>query len=85
MMVPTIHLNGTSHYELLAQHCTALDAIDRAIGAVQKAAPNGRDFYPQGQDAILTAIREHKSRLDRLQVLRKEVYDLAFAINEAAP
>ena len=45
MMVPTIHLNGTSHDELLRQILDAKEAIRKAVEALANAAPNMRDYY----------------------------------------
>ena len=45
VIIPRIHLNGTSKGELLDQ----LKAADRALGAAEealgRAAPNARDYY----------------------------------------
>ena len=51
MMVPTVHLNGTSKCELMRQVMGARIALHTAIDALQQACPNGRDYYVQGPDA----------------------------------
>jgi len=58
MMMPTIHINGTSAKELLEQLRNASVAVREARGALQQAAPHGRDYYPQGHDA---SSRQQKS------------------------
>lgn len=48
--------------------------------AVAEAAPNARDYYPQGPTAHQAAVREHTSRLERLESVRRELEALAEAI-----
>lgn len=80
LSVPTVHLNGTSQTELLTQLTTAADAVRDAITAVQKACPNGRDYYPQGRDATQEALRQHANRLHNLTAVRRELVEIAEAI-----
>jgi hypothetical protein len=65
-MIPTVHLNGTSREELCLQLQRADDALLAAYEALSATAPHGRDYYPQGEDAIVKATAEHRSRLRRL-------------------
>lgn len=53
--IPAIHLNGTSRAELLRAHTDALDLLRVACEQLCRCGPNGRDFYPKGQDAITAA------------------------------
>lgn len=76
-MHPTVHLNGTSKAELQRQLLDAIIALGDAEIAVQKAAPNGRDYYPQGRNAINDALTEHASRLSRLASVRSELEQIA--------
>ena len=41
-------MNGDSKATLVSDNVAAHDAINIAIDIVAKAAPNGRNFYPQG-------------------------------------
>ena len=82
MMLPTIHMNGTSGHALLEGYCDAISAVHAALDALARAAPNGRDYYPQGGDACAIASREHDDRkralikvLNELQVLAEHVAD----------
>jgi hypothetical protein len=79
MMTPTIHLNGTSAKELAEQFANAYSALGEAIRAVNQAAPNGRDYYPQGQSAINEAMAEHRTRIETLNRLRQDMLTLAEA------
>lgn len=76
LLRPTVHMNGTSRAELTEQLCDAMSAIRDAIKAVQNAAPNGRDYYPQGPQAIGIATGQHTERLDKLRAVYRELNEL---------
>ena len=80
LTLPTIHLNGTSRERLIEQYTAAADAINDAYHALMAAAPNGRDYYPQGPQAMEAATREHIDRLSRLDAIHFELVELAEAI-----
>jgi hypothetical protein len=77
MMLPTVHLNGTSKEALLDGYCDALTALHGAVSKVQAAGPNGRDYYPQGDKAIQTAMAEHEARLTKLREIITEIETIA--------
>jgi len=81
MILPTIHLNGTSKANLIDALCTASVALDAAYSALKQTAPNGRDYYPQGAEALGKAIFEHMDRLRRLDVIKDEIDQLTMAID----
>lgn len=83
MIVPTIHLNGTSKEQLLDDLGEASNALDAAYRALKECAPNGRDYYPQGAAALRQATEEHLDRLRRLDAIKAEVNALAVAIDAA--
>lgn len=56
MQLPCIHPNGTSKNELLAALSNASLALDAAFVALKKTAPNGRDYYPLGPEAMRNAV-----------------------------
>ena len=82
MMTPTIHLNGTSKRELLEQQLTAMNAVSAARAALAAAAPNGRDYYPQGNEAIQHALDEHATRLGYLETVFAELEAIAQHISD---
>lgn len=70
-------MNGTSANDLAEGYRTALNAIDDACQALAGSGPNGRDYYPQGAEAITTALAEHYDRLAALEKVKEEVLELA--------
>lgn len=80
MTGPTVHLNGTSGPELERGYFKAYDALGDAVRAVQEAAPNARDYYPQGPGAIERAMAEHRARLRSLEAVRAEIEAILFAL-----
>jgi polysaccharide pyruvyl transferase WcaK-like protein len=80
LSVPTIHMNGTSQQELLDQICMALSAIRDAEQAMRAVTPNGRDYYPQGPDAIQEALRQHANRLHNLRAVHDELEQIGETI-----
>ena len=69
MTLPTVHLNGTSVESLLEQNEHVLHSLYTTLEAMSLAAPHGRDYYPQGNEALGSAIEEHKTRVDLIQGL----------------
>ena len=75
-MAPTIHLNGTSKKDLVAEYEHAMVALDRAQEALQQITVHGRDYYVQSPNAINGAISESKYRIDRVRDVRKEIEEI---------
>jgi len=73
MMIPTVHLNGTTGEVLLDQYTAAAQAVQKAIEAICDAGPNARDYYVQGPDAGLATQREHEARVKTLKGVRDEL------------
>ena len=80
MILPTIHRNGTSAVELLAQIRMAADVLSLAIRKLEEAHPNARDYYPQGANAYPIAVREHQTRIQCLMSVRQELEEIAEGI-----
>ena len=55
-------------------------AVRDAMEALQKAAPNARDYYVQGPDAYKTAMAEHANRIVRLNSVWQELEEIAIHI-----
>jgi hypothetical protein len=80
MMTPTVHLNGTSREDLRLQYLQAIAALHLAAKALAGTCPNGRDYYPQGPDAIQRALQEHCDRSERLDALITEMQCLCMEL-----
>lgn len=82
MIVPTIHMNGTSKAELVRGYEEAYESLSVAYEKMRQAAPNGRDYYPQSESAIGTAIDEHMERLEVVADLMQDYEDMIGHIND---
>ena len=82
MMIPTVHLNGSSGEVLLDQYTTAAESVRQAIDKICDAGPNARDYYVQGPDAARAAQREHEARLAALKRMRDELAAIAEGIQD---
>ncbi len=80
LIVPTVHLNGTSKQELLDQLCEAITALHAAGKALARACPNGRDYYVQSATAIGQALDQHEARMNKLREIVTELEAIAEAI-----
>lgn len=81
MQLPTIHMNGTSKERLIEALCNASEKLEDAFLALKETAPNGRDYYPQGPEALARAIEEHSDRCRRLDEIKREIDSLTIAID----
>jgi hypothetical protein len=81
MTPPTIHLNGTSKQDLMDELEHANHALGKAYAALKCCAPNGRDYYVQGPEALAKATDEHMDRLRRVDGVRAEIGELLVAID----
>jgi hypothetical protein len=77
LVLPTIHLNGTSKEVLFEDLSNALYAVTLAMEAVQATAPHGRDYYTQSGNALQQALAQHASRLHSLQTVYDELEAIA--------
>ena len=84
MLIPTVHLNGTSGAELFRLNMAVVEHLRDTIDALSKACPNGRDFYIQGPDALKYANREHVERLERLQAVYAEMQTIVESLADFA-
>ena len=73
MIYPIIHRNGTTKEDLVEQWNEAHWVLTQAVLKLQEAAPNARDYYPQGPEAIHTALAEHTARLQKLRSVLTDI------------
>jgi hypothetical protein len=77
MMLPTIHLNGTTASDLLEGYIECGHSLRQAIKDLENHGPNGRDWYPQGPNAIWEAQREHAARIAKVAEVLHDIEALA--------
>lgn len=82
VIVPTCHLNGTSPDVLFEQLKGAVSSLRTAQRALEEAAPNARDYYPQGPDAFPLARAAHDDRSQRLKAIQRELVDILEGIDD---
>jgi hypothetical protein len=73
MILPTIHLNGSAPEALLNAARKAAELLREAEAALAEMAPNGRDYYLQGEAAWGMAQAQHRARIEALRATRVEV------------
>jgi hypothetical protein len=71
IIVPAIHLNGTSKKELLRQVEEAGEALVRAIDALYDMAPNGRDYYHTGN--FKDVVEQHQRRVKLVTEVKNDI------------
>jgi len=68
MILPTIHLNGTSGQTLLASYGDARYQVHLGVIALEHDLEfNQRDYYPQGPESWKQAQAEMAARLQKLR------------------
>ena len=73
LIVPCIHMNGTSKQDLSDALEASHDAINEAIEKLRATAPNGRDYYIYDSNAYGLAADQHYDRMKRLYEVKKEL------------
>src|SRR5262245_27547649 len=84
LVLPIVHLNGTSRAELERQLVDATQAVREAIDALSQASPNGRDYYPGGPALFEAARKQHERRAKVLRDLCNELERDTIALMETA-
>ena len=77
MTKPTIHSNGTAAEALVENYQDVMHCLRDLQKAMAKASPHGRDYYPQGDAALTSAINEHRARQTKIIDLQAEYEELA--------
>ena len=81
IMRPFVNLKGTSRKELIEQRLDAAVAVRKAMEAVQKMYPHGRDYI--GDPARFDHDRGiHWRRLEKLNELYEDLHEEAEQIQE---
>lgn len=73
LVIPRVHMNGTSRQELLAQISKALGALAEADRALAEMTPNDRDYYVIDAGAGRQAREQHVKRRQALAGISTEI------------
>lgn len=77
IVIPFIHLNGTSINELYDQRADTLEGIRNLAQTMNRMAPNQRDYYLAEKTLWELAVQQHHRRIDVLNELLREIeYEL---------
>lgn len=66
VIIPTIHLNGSSKNYLKELNYAAYRAVNDALNECIKAAPHARDYYVQSEGSYEQARLQHRAQLEKL-------------------
>jgi len=81
LVMPIVHMNGTSRRELTNLRYNAAHKIREALEALSEMAPNGRDYYPE-PGRLEQALEQHLRRVRMLTALQKEIDAELIALEE---
>jgi hypothetical protein len=81
--VPTLHYGGSGFAHLSEGYEAACNALRATLEALTATAPNGRDYYPAGDDAFRTAKAEHDARVRKVRDVLHELCLLHEALVDA--
>jgi hypothetical protein len=80
MITPTIHMNGDTAKTLTGQWKAVYTASNALLEALRLARPHGRNFYPQGEQAISIAQNEHQQREQAVLTIVEDIGKMMKAI-----
>ena len=78
LVVPTLHMNGTSKQDLTEQYKSAYEALDKAMQALPR--PHGCDYYVQGDGVIQQAVKQADTMFNALEAVQDQLLEIYRAI-----
>lgn len=72
IVLPIVHLNGTSRETLQDTRSETYRALDDALSALKRMAPNGRDYYVS-PGLMEAAQKQHERRMQAITDLMDEI------------
>lgn len=72
IVLPIVHLNGTSCEELIRQRESVYDALQKVMDALRGMGPNGRDYYLEA-GRMQKALDQHQRRCAHVAALIEEL------------
>lgn len=86
LIVPIVHLNGSSRASLVEGYCNAGVAVSEALKLLGETCPNGRDYYIADsvqRERFKLAQAQHEERVARLRSVLRELGALADAVEDS--
>lgn len=80
--IPTVHMNGDTREELIRVNMRVYEKAGDLLTALYQSGPNGRNFYPQGVEAIIHAAEEHRDRIEAVQRIKAEMEEIVHALQQ---
>ncbi len=80
--VPQVNINGTSAEELVHQRRKVLSYLRKAMLALAKAAPHGRDFQTVEPERFTEARELYETRWNALSEIHDDLYAEAIDIQD---
>ena len=80
-MTPTIHMNGSAKKTLMENLGAVSYALRNALDTLDNAAPNARDYYPQGGTAFAIARADPRPRAQKVLDVKREIAAMLNAID----
>lgn len=82
LVVPTIHLNGSSRERLTGALEKAAEAVRLAQEALTETSPHGRDYYVQADPTVfINACLQYTNQVMALEDIGAQLYAVWEAIN----
>lgn len=78
MIIPKIHMNGSSQAELVRQISETNRALEKALDTLRNMAPNARDYYITGN--FKEAEAEHIARMEAVKAVQDEIMQIGEGI-----
>lgn len=82
MVIPTVHLNGTSGEALFNEYRAAINAVGKAKEALMAITTHGRDYYPQGDKAFYAAMEQRTAWRNALNKIEADLIKIALAVQD---
>jgi hypothetical protein len=84
VVVPIVHLNGTSAKSLKDALDKTYDALTAVMDALREGGPNGRDYYLE-PGKLDKAIAQQRRRMETVKALQDEIEAEMVGIDEQCP
>jgi hypothetical protein len=82
--IPTVHSNGTGAKGLRDQLIAVSRGLRSAMDAMGQAMPHGRDYYPQGDNALSDARKAHQDLIKQVSDIEKKYRVMGIGVSKAA-